>query len=237
MTNSKIVPLYQSMLNDLIRQIESGELAENVKLPSEQKLGEKYDVSRITVRRALAELEHKGYIFKKQGQGSFVQTKEDVDLGIHYLDVHKAIQNMNAVPEIKLESFKLIVDGSESDAREVMGLKSDDYLYYFRYMLYADHQPVFHEQIYLPFDRFPRIYNSEIANNELMPFLVKKYGLHASFFSHTKPSLITKDNRKEFGLNVGDPMIYMHTRGIEQKETIYYRKAAVVGNLIMYIVG
>ena len=224
MASSKIVPLYQSMLNDLIRQIESGELVENAKLPSEQKLGEKYDVSRITVRRALAELENKDYIYKKQGQGSFVKNKEDIDLGIHYLDVRKAIENMNAVPEIRLEAFKLIVD-------------SDVYLYYLRYMVYADHRPVFHEQAYLPFERFPRIFNSEIVNNDLMPFLVKKYGLKASFFSHTQPALITKSNRKEFDLNVGDPMIYMQTRGIEEKEIIYYRKAAVVGNLIMYIVG
>ena len=71
-----------------------------------------------------------------------------------------------------------------------------------------------------------------------MPFLVKKYGLKASFFSHTQPALITKSNRKEFDLNVGDPMIYMQTRKeIEEKEIIPYRKAAVVGNLIMYIVG
>ena len=237
MASSKIVPLYQSMLNDLIRQIESGELVENAKLPSEQKLGEKYDVSRITVRRALAELENKDYIYKKQGQGSFVKNKEDIDLGIHYLDVRKAIENMNAVPEIRLEAFKLIVDGSESDVRKVMEINSDVYLYYLRYMVYADHRPVFHEQVYLPFERFPRIFNSEIVNNDLMPFLVKKYGLKASFFSHTQPALITKSNRKEFDLNVGDPMIYMQTRGIEEKEIIYYRKAAVVGNLIMYIVG
>ncbi|MCG0891657.1 transcription regulator [Lactiplantibacillus plantarum] len=108
MASSKIVPLYQSMLNDLIRQIESGELVENAKLPSEQKLGEKYDVSRITVRRALAELENKDYIYKKQGQGSFVKNKEDIDLGIHYLDVRKAIENMNAVPEIRRLKWLLL---------------------------------------------------------------------------------------------------------------------------------
>ncbi|WQH18512.1 UTRA domain-containing protein [Lactiplantibacillus plantarum] len=136
-----------------------------------------------------------------------------------------------------MKLFKLIVDGSESDVRKVMEINSDVYLYYLRYMVYADHRPVFHEQVYLPFERFPRIFNSEIVNNDLMPFLVKKYGLKASFFSHTQPALITKSNRKEFDLNVGDPMIYMQTRGIEEKEIIYYRKAAVVGNLIMYIVG
>ncbi|WP_236720544.1 GntR family transcriptional regulator [Lactiplantibacillus plantarum] len=76
MASSKIVPLYQSMLNDLIRQIESGELVENAKLPSEQKLGEKYDVSRITVRRALAELENKDYMVDCKINPNAVRTKK-----------------------------------------------------------------------------------------------------------------------------------------------------------------
>ncbi|VDG20841.1 transcription regulator [Lactobacillus plantarum] [Lactiplantibacillus mudanjiangensis] len=234
---ANIVPLYQSMLNELIRQIEAGELTENSKLPSEQKLGEMYHVSRITVRRALAELERKQYIYKKQGQGSFVLKKDDTDLGVRYLNVREAISNMDAVPLVKLESFKLIVDGSESEVRKVLGLNTDDYLYQMRYMFYAGEHPVFHETVYLPFTRFPHIYNSEISHNDLVPFLVKKYGLKAEFFTHTQAGLITKENRQTFELNVGDPLVNVQTSGIESREVMYYSRATVVGDLIMYIVG
>ena len=39
-------------------------------LPSERELCEQYDVSRITVRRALAELEEAGTIYRVQGKGA-----------------------------------------------------------------------------------------------------------------------------------------------------------------------
>ncbi|MDZ7692520.1 MAG: GntR family transcriptional regulator [Balneolaceae bacterium] len=42
------------------------------RLPSENELGEKFDVSRVTVRHALKTLESEGIIYRRQGLGSFV---------------------------------------------------------------------------------------------------------------------------------------------------------------------
>lgn len=66
------VPLYQKMMQVLIHKIEIGALKENDKLPSEQELGNQFNISRITVRKALEELQNRNFIYKKQGQGSFV---------------------------------------------------------------------------------------------------------------------------------------------------------------------
>lgn len=41
-------------------------------LPSERELGERFNVSRITVRKALAELESEGLIYRVQGKGAFI---------------------------------------------------------------------------------------------------------------------------------------------------------------------
>lgn len=57
-------------LNLLIR--EYGGQADN-SLPSEREICERYGVSRITVRRALAELEESGTIYRIQGKGAFVR--------------------------------------------------------------------------------------------------------------------------------------------------------------------
>ena len=60
-------------ISDLLReQIQQGDYQPNEQLPSESQLGEQFEVSRITVRRALQTLEHAGLIYRRQGLGSFV---------------------------------------------------------------------------------------------------------------------------------------------------------------------
>ncbi|WP_057002266.1 GntR family transcriptional regulator [Agrilactobacillus composti] len=64
--------LYQIIIDDLSQAIASGQLPVNAKVPTEQELAQQYQVSRITSKRALNDLEQAGLIYRKQGSGSFV---------------------------------------------------------------------------------------------------------------------------------------------------------------------
>ncbi len=68
-------PRHQQISAWLRDQIHSGMLSPDDQLPSEAELGRQFEVSRITVRRALHTLESEGYIFRKQGLGSFVHAR------------------------------------------------------------------------------------------------------------------------------------------------------------------
>lgn len=74
-------PLYQEILQDLKQDILSGKYLVEDKLPTELELSEKYQVSRITSKRALVELENEGLIYRLRGKGSFVkgQTKNQTE--------------------------------------------------------------------------------------------------------------------------------------------------------------
>lgn len=65
-------PLHKQISDWLKHEIDSGALAADEKLPSENELAQKFDVSRVTVRRALQTLENDQLIYRCQGLGSFV---------------------------------------------------------------------------------------------------------------------------------------------------------------------
>lgn len=66
-------PLY-IQLKEVIRQaIGSGIWKPDTKIPSERELCDRYNVSRITVRQAIAEAEKDGLLYKIQGKGTFVK--------------------------------------------------------------------------------------------------------------------------------------------------------------------
>lgn len=65
-------PRHTQISEWLRQQIENGTFEADEKLPSENELCRKFDVSRVTVRKALQTLESEGLIYRSQGLGSFV---------------------------------------------------------------------------------------------------------------------------------------------------------------------
>ncbi len=72
---SSPTPLYEQIKHILREQILNGDLPPGARLPSEYELCEVYDVSRITVIRALNDLASEGLISRIQGKGTIVERK------------------------------------------------------------------------------------------------------------------------------------------------------------------
>jgi len=66
------IPGYQVIFNDYEAQIRNRRLLPGSRLPSESELCRAYDVSRITVRKALEMLEERKLVERRPGVGSFV---------------------------------------------------------------------------------------------------------------------------------------------------------------------
>ena len=66
------IPIYAFIKRELKNQIESGELPEGARVPSELELARTFGVSRNPTRQALRDLELEGYLVRTPGRGSFV---------------------------------------------------------------------------------------------------------------------------------------------------------------------
>jgi len=68
-------PRYRQLADDLRARIQDGEFSTADPMPTEARLSADYHTSRITVRHALALLEHEGLVHREQGRGSFIRPR------------------------------------------------------------------------------------------------------------------------------------------------------------------
>ena len=79
------LPKYQQVKRALIQEIEEGRLAPGSAIPSEAELLQRFKVSRPTLVRSFQDLVREGWVYRKQGKGTFVadrsaQFSDDVTL-------------------------------------------------------------------------------------------------------------------------------------------------------------
>lgn len=106
---------YLAIYNDIVNKIEIGKMEPNSKLPSESELMEAYNVSRDTIRKALALLETNGCIQKIKGKGSFV------------LDVNKFDFPMSGLTSFKELAGKM-GSGSNTILKELELISGDKFI-------------------------------------------------------------------------------------------------------------
>lgn len=102
------VPLHRQLFLVLHDEIARGAIAPGDALPTEQSLCDQFGVSRITVRRALADLADLGYIERRQGVGSFVRQRDRSD---------KAPPVGSYMDNLRQAQFQTTVDVVEHDTR------------------------------------------------------------------------------------------------------------------------
>ena len=93
------VPLHRQLYLVLHDQIGRGALASGEALPTEQSLCDLFGVSRITVRRALADLSDAGLVDRRHGVGSFVTQR--TPRGHPHLDNEREVQSETEVDVIE----------------------------------------------------------------------------------------------------------------------------------------
>lgn len=73
-------PIYMRLAMALTDAIDGGQLSRGRSLPSERLLAERLNISRVSVRRAIAELESEGRVSRRHGARTVVQTRVRKDL-------------------------------------------------------------------------------------------------------------------------------------------------------------
>lgn len=134
-----ISPLYRQLMQRIRADIASGAYPVHSRIPSEAELGEKYRVSRVTVRKALAELTREGLLRRIQGKGTYVCVPRLRSSLKDITSFHEACRMMGCTPGTKVISAQMIP--VDDQVREVLALPASEAVEIIRLRL-ADGDPV-----------------------------------------------------------------------------------------------
>ncbi len=172
----KSVPKYAYIKMDITNRIKSGELAVGDKIETESSLCSSYGCSRLTVRRALGDLLHEGYIYKVQGLGSFVKERIPQKQNLEGINSCTAlIKAQNKTPSKKIITSALC-DASEEIQRKLK-LNPGDPLFFYSRIYYADDLPVIYGSSYYNAHFIPGIEKIDFSDISIVTVLKERYGL------------------------------------------------------------
>ncbi len=98
----KPLPQYRLIRDHLVARIRAGELKPGDRVESENELGARFGVSRLTVQRAIRELVSEGMLRRVQGSGTFVTSAAQGFPLIEVRDLLEEIRTRGGVPRTEV---------------------------------------------------------------------------------------------------------------------------------------
>lgn len=143
-------PLHKQISDWLKQEIESGALSEDEKLPSENELAKKFDVSRVTVRRALQTLENEQLIYRCQGLGSFVTDQRTHQSFSILNDFTEELAGSGMKASSKVLSFEQQNIEGRSDLISYLGIENKQVAVKIERIRLGDGEPIAYDVTWMP---------------------------------------------------------------------------------------
>ena len=171
------MPLYDQILDAIMKDIKTGRLKEGDKLPTEMELSKEFGVSRPTVRNALLRLANQGYLVRVRGNGTFVTKPKLEQESVQFIESYN--QEMKAkglVPKTQVLEFRVIPCDDRIASK--LDIRPDDKVIRLTRLRYAtpyyEEQPVLLTTVYLPYNEASAILSCDLENTSLYETLERQ---------------------------------------------------------------
>ena len=206
MKHQAVLPKYYRVKEDLKELIEEWRGYGGKPIPSERELIARFGVSRITVRRAIAELVHEGYLFKVQGKGTYVEMDQENQNLINLTSCTAGIKALGMTPDRKVLKCA-VVPCSVKQASELK-INSRDLLLFLDRVYFADDVAINRTRSYLPYGRFPGIEELDFSRNSLYEVIEKEYDVKISRAHRTIEAVsVDSEIADSLSINHGVPVL------------------------------
>ncbi len=149
---------YQEIAGDIRKNILAGKYLSGEQLPLEKEMCKQYDVSRITIKKAVDELVKLGFIIKRRGSGTFVKSIDDEEAkDLSMARQFTGFTETNKGKEIRTEIVKFDVVHPDNEIAAKLQIATDDFVYDIIRVRFADEIPIVIEYTKMPINLIPGI--------------------------------------------------------------------------------
>ena len=233
---SKEVPvaLYYQLKESLLQKIQDETWKPGQKIPTERELCEMYGVSRITVRKALDDLQNEGYLYRVQGKGTFVRraTMEKKLSKFYSFGDELRRRGMNEVA--KLLSFSALTP--EEAVRHRLELRAGEQVFCIRRQRLMDEVCYAIEVSYIPRSLTPALTAEMVKTNGLYSSL-RLLGVYPDrAVEQFRAAALTAPEGRLMGLPAGRPAINLQRQTWAGAQLIEYCNSVVRDDFFTYAV-
>jgi GntR family transcriptional regulator len=205
---------YRAIADDLRQRVEAGEFGTGRLLPSESELSGAYEVSRVTVRKALELLRDEGLIDARQGFGWFVAT-DPVRQALGRLGtIEEQLGSLGVESERRVISFRFV--SAPPRVRHVLGV---DHVLEVRRVNLADGEPFARVTVWCPEELGSGLSRSEVEDT---PFY-ELVGVPIGGATQTIGAVVAdREDAALLAVPVGSPMLRCEriTRDVDDRPVL-----------------
>ncbi len=172
---NNFLPMYYQLKNIIIDMIENEEIGVDECIPSEPKLMQTYNLSRTTVRKAIDELVNEGYLYKKQGKGTFVKGRGFEQGLIKLSGCSEDIRRYGLEP--KPFVLKAAIEKPSKRVAKMLEIDQEQETFYMERVIYGDEIPINKNKSHIPYHLVPGIEKVDFNKESLYKVIEKDYGI------------------------------------------------------------
>ena len=196
---------YKKIALEIANEINEGKYSDTNKLPTEDELSGRYDVSRTTVRKAISLLTTKGVVYQVQGSGIFV--REAAFKNYVSLEELKGLTRDFPINKITSKVIKIEIRKSDEEISKKMKCQVGTNLYYIKRVRYKEDVPYAIEKTYFNKNIVPYL-NEEIASNSIYSYILDDLKLSIGFADKLiYADKLNKENADLLKLEENDPAL------------------------------
>lgn len=202
------IPLYHQLFLDLRDRLYSGQWKAGQLFLRDADIENAYQVSRITVRKAMESLVDRGLVVRFRGKGTFVaalpesaQTK---------ISQSKPLDFTNIDGEYRKEVLEISKVPVSKQTAEELHVPDNHMVSIMRLLHWADDVPICLEAIFVDNFRWPEVFDREAVKSEDIAEIYKQRGMEVSSIRQSVSAVIpAAETAKRLALEPGQPSLYI----------------------------